>query len=200
MSQEKNFEHEIKGSIEQLTQCDWVKDELLEASFGDRRLLLRYIVVAEHLAKHPEAPISQASEVWKKAKAAYRFFDNKKVTAELVLRPHRDKTIERIGNHQGWVVIAQDTTYLNFSHMRESTDLGPIGDSRSCSRGLIAHNCLAMTAHGLPLGVIGQNIWARSASEHGKARYCQRKPIEEKESYTWIKTLVRQKNLWANFG
>ncbi len=189
MLQEIKFESEIKKSMAQLTQCDWVRDELSDASFGDRRLLLRYLVVANHLAKHPQAPINQASEVWKKAKAAYRFFDNKKVTAELVLRPHHRKTVERIKNHDGWVVIAQDTTYFNFSHMRESSDLGPIGDSRSCCRGLVAHNSLAMTEHGLPLGLIDQQIWARSVTEHGKGQYRKKKPIEEKESYIWIKAL-----------
>jgi len=190
MTQEET-EEEIGKSIRQLAQCDWVKEELLDVSFGDRRLLLRYLVVAEHFAKHPEAPISQASEVWKKAKAAYRFFDNKKVTADLILRPHQRKTVDRIRNHNGWVVVAQDTTYLNFSHMRESEDLGPIGDNIADSRGLVAHNSLAMTAHGLPLGVIDQQIWARSPVEHGKKKEYRYKPVEEKESFKWIKALRR---------
>jgi len=180
-------EEEIKKVLDQLTQCEWVKDEFRSGSFGDRRLFYRLLVVAEHFARHPEAPINQASEIWSKTRAAYRFFDNEKVTSELILRPHVQKTIARMGQHAGTVLVIQNTSFLNYSHMHSSTDLGPIGELKD--RGLVMHTSLAITTHGLPLGIVDQFFWARDPEEHGKAEYRAEKPIEDKESFKWLRAL-----------
>lgn len=193
--QEDNFSEELKTNIKTLTQCEWVREEFKNALFGDRRLYLRLLVVAEHLARHPEAPISQANEVWKKTKAAYRFFDNKKATPEVILAPHVLKTFERISLQSDEVLIAQDTSFLNYSHMVSSTDLGPIGDLGQSTMGLVMHTSLAVTLSGLSLGIIDQQIWVRPVEEHGKAKDRSKKPIEEKESFKWLKAL-RQYSLF----
>ena len=182
-------EEEFKKEIAQVKQCEWVREEFHTAQFGDRRLFLRLLVVAEHLAKHPEAPINQASEVWKKTKAAYRFFDNKKVQPEFISSPHVKRTIERINQQTEEVLIIQDTSFLNYSNMISSSDLGPIGKLHSSSMGLVMHTSMAITAHGLPLGLLHQKIWARDPEEHGKAKSRAKKPIEDKESFRWLAAL-----------
>lgn len=183
--QEESFTKEIS----QLTQCDWVKEEFKEALFGDKRLFLRLLVVAKHFAQHPSAPINQASEVWKKTKAAYRFFDNKKVSPKLILKSHYTRTEERIRNHAEIVLVAQDTSFLNFSHMQSSTDLGPIGTLSKSSMGLVMHTSIAFTTLGLPLGLLDQEIWARSIKDYGKSKNRRQLKIEEKESFKWLKAL-----------
>ena len=56
-------------------------------------------------------PINHACEDWADTKAAYRFFDNKKVTAEELLKPHQQRTVSRMAEHP--VVLAvQDTSFL----------------------------------------------------------------------------------------
>ena len=45
--------------------------------------------VAVQLVMEPSEPINHACEDWADTKAAYRFFDNKKVTAEDLLKPHQ---------------------------------------------------------------------------------------------------------------
>lgn len=183
--QEKEFKKEIK----QFRQCEWVREEFNSAQFGDWRLFLRLLVVAEHLAKHPEAPINQASEIWTKTKAAYRFFDNKKVLPEFILRPHIKRTIERIGQQAEEVLIIQDSTFLNYSKMKSSQDLGPIGKLHSSCMGLVMHSSLATTEFGLPLGILQHKIWARDPEEHGKTKDRAKKPIEDKESFRWLEAL-----------
>lgn len=51
----------------------------LNAQFGDARLTQRFIHLTEKLAEQPESPIPEACGEWKDTKAAYRFFDHKKV-------------------------------------------------------------------------------------------------------------------------
>lgn len=188
--QEDIFQEELKKCSNQLSQCDWIKEEFRGAAFADKRIFLRFLVVAEHLAKLPQAPINQASVAWNMTKAAYRFFDNKKVTAENILQAHKKRTFQRIIQHSGVVLIIQDTSFLNYSHMKSALDLGPIGELKSNSMGLMMHSSLAVTQEGLPLGIVDQQVWARSADEHGKSSYRHSLPPDEKESFKWTQALT----------
>ncbi len=46
---------------------------------------------------------------------------------------------------------------------------------------------LALTAKGMPLGILTQAIWSRPENEPSKtSATCHHQPIEDKESYKWI--------------
>ena len=191
--QEKELEKEIIQNTQILNGCDWVKEEFASSDFEDKRLFLRMLVVANDLSKNPMAPINQASEGWKFTKAAYRFFDNAKVTKDSILKSHIKKTLTRIGNHTSTILAIQDTTFLNYSHMKSATDLGPIGkNSSSTSLGLVMHTVFAVTAKGLPLGFLHQDIWARDKEVTGSSATRHLKKIEDKESYKWLKAIREQ--------
>lgn len=181
----------IERSSRDIRSCPWVHDEFRAANFGDRRLFLRFLIVAQHLARLPEAPVNQASQGWPKTKAAYRFFDNDKVGAKDILEPHIAKTAQRIQNQKEPVLVIQDTTFLNYSHMTYSDDLGPIGQLTPGCMGLVMHTSLAVTTQGLPLGIPDQVIWARDKEEHGKATLRRDRDMEDKESYRWLEALRR---------
>ncbi len=63
--------------------------------------------------------------------AAYRFFDNEKVTPEKILKPHVDATVKRCKN-QKVVLCVQDTSELDFTRPRQQVEgAGPLnGPSR----------------------------------------------------------------------
>ena len=194
--QDEELEKETRSNTKILNGCDWVKEEFVSSDFEDKRLFLRLLVIANDLSKIPTAPINQASGDWKFTKAAYRFFDNDKVTAESVLRSHVKKTQGRITNHTGTVLAIQDTTFLNYSHMKCATDLGPIGKKALTARGLVMHTVFAVTAEGVPLGFLHQDIWARDKKLSGLSKSMrQLKPIEDKESYKWLKAVREQSRL-----
>jgi hypothetical protein len=164
--------------------------EFREVELGDRRLEQRLKRLAENLAARPQAPINQASEDWAATKAAYRFFENAKVSEEKIFVAHRTNTVRRMGR-QALVLAIQDTTYLNYSQHPQTTGLGPIGDSRSDAHGLIMHSTLIVTPAGLPLGLLTQEIWARAGYKGQSARERKNTAIEEKESYRWITALQK---------
>lgn len=60
---------------------------------------------------------------WAETKAAYRFFDNDKVTGDKILAPHRRATFERMEVHPT-VFLIQDTTHLNYSTQYQRKDIG----------------------------------------------------------------------------
>lgn len=86
------------------------------------------------------------------------------------------------------VLALQDTTDLDFSSHRATGGLGQIGDRYG--RGLKVHSVLACTTGGLPLGLLGQTVWARPAPSGLSASQRKRRPIEEKERFKWLTGLA----------
>lgn len=131
-------------------------------------------------------PINQACEDWADTKAAYRFFDNPKVSPERILSSHYERTVKRMQSH-AVVLAVQDTTFLNYTHHPQTEGLGEIGTQAQNQRGFGMHSTLAVTSQGLPLGLLTQPFFERPIGEASHtASETQKLPIEEKESYRWV--------------
>lgn len=91
---------------------------------------------------------------------------------------HLKATKERINaNDAEYILVAQDTTYYNYSGQQAMAGLGKI---QGKIKGVMQHNLLALSETGIPLGLLGQESWSR-ASRH---------PYEgKKESEKWGKGL-----------
>ena len=168
----------------------WSDAEFQDANLGDKRLERRLMIVAEQLSKHPEAPINQAHEDWSDTKSAYRFFDNDKVKAAAILEPHRNRTVARM-RQEKVIVVAQDTTSVNYNSHKKVIGLGPIGDSKHNAQGLHIHTGFACSEEGLPLGIVSQKIWSRNGYKKRSNKELARTRIEDKESFRWIE-LIRE--------
>jgi len=88
------------------------------------------------------------------------------------------------------VLALQDTSYLDFTTHSKTTGLGPIGTEEQNISGLLMHPTLITTPEGMPLGLLTNEIWARSEDDQEMTeKERKNRPIEEKESYKWIKAL-----------
>lgn len=65
----------------------WAVTEVGGADFGDARLAQRLVHLVDCLSEHPAISIPQACGTWAHTKAAYRFFDNPRVTPAAILAP-----------------------------------------------------------------------------------------------------------------
>lgn len=164
---------------------DWIEAELGGADMGDARLTARLLQMTGMFYEKPTANIPQACGSVKAAKAAYRFLDNDKVQWTAILAPHYVATEARIREHS-LVLVAQDTTTLNYSTHPHTGGLGPIGTASEQVRGLMVHDTLAFTAEGTPLGLLDLQCWARTGVGSRHERH--NKPIEEKESFKWVQS------------
>ena len=168
------------------SEYQWCLDELASVQLQDARLDRRCGELAVQLAMQPSGPINQACEDWADAKAAYRFFDNDKVTLERIRAPHHQRTVERIAQHKQ-VLAVQDTSFLNYTHHPQTEGLGAIGNKSQHQRGLGMHSTLAVTTQGTPLGLLTQEFFTRPEDEPAhRPEECRSLPIEEKESYRWL--------------
>ena len=164
----------------------WVADELGKIALGDKRLDWRLLDSGAKLAARPSASINEACAEWADTKATYNLFSNQKTTPEQILKPHQQRTRERMAGHERCLVV-QDTSFLDYSHHPETEGLGPIGTSEQPGLGLVMHSSQAVTLEGLPLGVLSQQLWARDERARQLTPDERRKlPIEEKESNKWL--------------
>ena len=174
---------------------EWATEEFAEMNLADERLNRRCWELAGALGKHPSGPINQACENWADTKAGYRFFDNQKVEPAKIIKPHCQRTLERMKEY-ALVLAVQDTTYFNYTHHPKTEGLGEIGSKRHNQRGFGMHSTLAVTPSGTPLGLLTQAFFTRPIGEPAhKPNEVHKLPIEEKESYRWIEAFEQTLSL-----
>ena len=167
--------------------ADWVEEELGTAQFYDPRLNRRLFQLTRDFYGQPQAPITQACETHAKAKAAYRFFENKRVSMDEVLRAHLESTIKRI-KPCDVVLAVQDTTSVDYTAHRGMEGLGPTNNKNNSAIGLLVHDTMAFATDGTPLGLINVQCWARDPQDKGKRDRRKHLPIEQKESMKWLRS------------
>ena len=159
-----------------------------QVDLGDKRLEARATNLLNNLGSKPLESIPVSCRGWAETKAAYRFFDNDKVTGDKILAPHRRATFERMEVHPT-VLLIQDTTHLNYSTQYQRKDIGPLIHNNY--RGILLHPTISVTPEGLCLGVIDDYHWhpkqLKEKTRHEKNVENLRTPIEDKESYRWVK-------------
>ena len=169
----------------------WVVEEMETAELNDKRLNRRLGQILDQLGGRPLASIPAACGGYAETAAAYRFFDNEKVSFEEVLKPHIESTRRRIAK-QPLVVVAQDTTELDLTRPEQQVvGAGPLDGSPR--RGVLLHLVHAFTPDGTALGTLDAVPWARDEATPSCSKLSSAKraaiPIEEKESHRWIVSL-----------
>jgi hypothetical protein len=175
----------VPTSISVGEDVPWVEQELGRVDMGDKRLKERVKIVAEDFFAHPQANVPEACGTRAKTKAAYRLFDHTAVTMDAVLQSHYKATEERI-RKEGIVLAVQDTTELNYSTLKQTEGLGPVGTTADGAVGLLLHDTMAFTPEGVPLGLLDIQCWARDGKEFGKRALRHELPIDQKESKKWL--------------
>ena len=149
----------------------------------------RFAEVLDQLSGRPSASIPSACGGYAETAAAYRLFDNEKVTLDKVLAPHHAATRRRMAD-QPVVVLAQDTTEIDVTRPeRQMAGAGPLGDGPR--RGLFLHVLHAFTPDGTALGTVYQECRVRDSDgpDPTRRRTYKTLPLADKETYRWLTTL-----------
>jgi hypothetical protein len=188
LSEDKSIE---PISLEDSVNNDrWVEGEFGEVEFGHKVTEQRLVRIASAKAQNPSASYTECFAGHRhQLKAYYRFIGNERdeICPRGILQGHRKQTIRRMKNRKRALVI-QDTTDLDFSERLHCNGLGDTGKNQTgaVSQGLKMHSMLAVGEDGFPLGVMGTQIYASHFDSGDKQ---QHRPIKEKESYRWLRTI-----------
>jgi hypothetical protein len=164
-----------------------IEDELSFLKIGTAHNTKRLISMMSNMIRNPGKSILSQSSSRTEAKAAYQLLNNRNLNFQEVDRIHNFKTIERIMEYGKPILLIQDTTHVNYNSQSKKEKLGMIHEN---VKGVKIHTCIATTTDGLTLGVLNQSNHSSDPLEDESLSKYQKKlrPIEEKESYRWIKS------------
>ena len=159
----------------------WAEQNFGTAELGDPRRTRRLVASAAKIATHPEKPFTQVFD-WNGLRGFYNLCHRDEASHQAVLQPHWQATRAAMAQ-QPLVLIAHDTTELDYTHRRQLTGLGQIGNENG--KGFLQHNSLALVPGARQvLGLAYQQLKVREPAPAGESTY-QRKR-RPRESQLWL--------------
>lgn len=167
----------------------WAQMEFALAELGDVRLSRRLVQVASAIAQCPSGTLPQALPQWSELKAAYRLFSNPKVSYEVIIEPHWQRTRQSCCE-PGEYLFLEDTTDLSFTTHRQTQGLGRLGEDHGYGLKLNTTVVARVEAWNLDhspevrvIGIAAQHCWARTEPsrrglENSKSRFKRRRESE----------------------
>jgi Transposase DNA-binding len=168
--------------------------------FNDKRLSARAGVLIEQLGNIGNS-IPESTGTYNDTRAAYRFFNNEKVTEMRLQKASLSACEARLESKPAQLYLAiSDTTTLNYSDQKSREGLKCLNGVKQ--KGFFCHTMILTDAEGCPEGLIEQAFYDRAAETVGNARKLSpaehsKIPIIEKESYRWLTNL---ETLHSAFG
>lgn len=166
---------------------DWARLSRLHfggAELGDRRRSERLVKTAELILKSPGGgTLPEKLSDWADLMGLYRLVRAAAVTHAAVIAPHVGRTLERMRQTPGVVLLVHDTTELDYTgHAHVAAELSHIGNGGG--RGYLCHNTLAVTPGGHVIGLAGQVLHQRRRVPAGETAQ-QKRQHPDRESRLW---------------
>ena len=163
--------------------------------FGDKRLARRAGIFSSQLYFGGSSSIHGISLSEADQKGAYRFLSNERVTEEILIDTVKEKSSYLCEGRD--VLVLQDTTEINlqnhYNRLKPGSGLGLTGNNYD--RGFFFHASLVLdSSTSMMLGYSDIQLWHRPQDKIDKEqRGYKGLPIEEKESYKWLKASKESK-------
>jgi hypothetical protein len=170
-----------------VTSDSWAQQEWAGAQVWDGRARQSLIRIGAAVERHHGLSFSAACGPALR-QAGHRLFAHATTTVTGLLYGHVRQTVRRAAGGDELILVAHDTTLLEYHGHRATTGLGPVSYDPE-GRGLLAHAALALTPTGVPLGLVHLALWARDPATYGKKHTRQSRPTAAKESQKWLDAL-----------
>lgn len=145
----------------------------------------RLINIAQQLIRRANGSLPDQTETWADAKAAYRFFDTDSISYQDLIAPHCALTRQSCQPGDVKLIIC-DTTEIDYTSLRKTTGLGPIGNGHT--KGFFLHSALMVDAgpQHHTNGLVAQEVFYRKvrSGSRKKAKNSSRNRAD-RESAVW---------------
>lgn len=160
--------------------------------FGDARLARNGALIARRVGERQTVCVRKLADDRSEQVKFRRFLLNEAVTVEEMVA-HRAMLVAAAATGRHMLAI-QDTSEINYqAQSGRKHGLGKVGNGIDV--GLFVHPVLAVDAQTQEcMGLVDAQIWRRTKS---KAKNYKQLPIEEKESYRWVKGGEQAKGVLA---
>lgn len=170
--------------------------EIYMGKFNDVRLDKRAMKLSSLLCAGRSSSIHEISPTEAEQKGAYRFLNNEKTKEGIFIKTIKDRSSYLCEEKD--VFVIQDTSEINLDNhhnrLKRNTGIGLTGNNKDL--GFFMHASLVLDAKDeTVLGFSDIQLWHRAEDKLDKEeRQYRTLPIEEKESYKWIKACQDSKH------
>jgi len=148
--------------------------------YGDERRTAALTLLEETMVSGCSTVVRKLGKGRRNEMKMHRVLSSQEVTSEKIIEDFSERTALAAKGRR--IVVAQDTTEVNFSNRTESK-LGPGGNGST--PGFFIHAAVAVDVEEESvLGLVDALIWTRK----GKVTDRHKRKLEEKESYRWVQT------------
>lgn len=162
----------------------WAEREFGGAELGDKRRTERLVKTAAGRAMNPDVGMTTCCGK-NDAQLISRLLARDELTMDSTLEAHKKRTVERCSGHKT-VYAVQDTTNMDLTSHKALKGIGPVCQHDEFF-GLLLHTTIAVSRDRTPLGILDANIWGRESKVKGKKKNSAKEPIENKESFKWVR-------------
>jgi hypothetical protein len=134
---------------------DWAYEEFGHAELGDSRRTARLVRMAASLAERPGGKVLEVFRSNAEQQGAYDFLSNERIRGADLLAAVRSATTRRCAG-EPWVHVVVDGTSLRLTDCRRTKGFGAVGSTNNGASGLKVVHAYAVSADGVPLGVLNQ--------------------------------------------
>lgn len=170
--------------------------EIYMGKFKDKRLDKRASKLSALLVAGRSSSIHAITSKESEQKAAYRFLNNEKTQEQILINAVKERSVYLCAGKE--VLVLQDTTDFNFvnhrGRLQPNTGIGVAGGSDKWL-GFFLHSSLVLDqADETVLGFSDIQLWHRENVRIDREQRGYKKlPIEEKESFKWIRACTESK-------
>lgn len=186
----------MDGSVRRETR-QWAYEEFGHADLGDARRTARLVRMAASLAETPGGKVPEVFRSSAEQQAAYDFLSNSNVRASDLLAATSTATTRRC-EQEAWVHVVIDGTSLRLTDIERTKGFGAVGSTHNGASGLKVVHAYAVSAEGVPLGLLNQQWWARQRRR--KRHDCHLRPLEEKETVHWVRSIQQASSALTTAG
>jgi hypothetical protein len=173
---------------------EWAREDFGCAVLGDARRAERAVAMAAAAYEKPAGRILQVFHTSAQRQGAYDFLVNPACKAVALSVALGNATATRCEG-QSRVYVSVDGSSLSLVDRQRKKGFGAVGSSKAGSSGLKVVTAYAIDEHGVPVGVLDQQYWAR---KRGRKRHdCHARSLAEKETRHFIAALDASKERLA---
>ena len=121
---------------------------------------------------------------------AYDLLENDQVDAEEIEAGLARVSARHAAEH-AFVFVPVDGTSVTVTDRTGKKGMGSVGTLAQAGRGLKAIDALGIDPRGTPVGLLGLTWWCRTGSAPTKVYARQTRPLEEKETLHWVRTVEK---------
>lgn len=161
------------------------------ADLGDIRRTRALVDIVTGLVRRPAGRMTQVFHNLAARERAYRFLENAAIEARALLLAMAS-AIAGVVNKACRSYVVIDGSSLTLADPQGRKDFGQIGANNKKGRGLKVITAYAVDMAGVPIGVLGQEYWARQkrVRRGRKAIDNRSRPTKAKETQRWLDVIL----------